>query len=406
MNLTLLSAGHDPLILLVSLLSVLFVIVGLLLKRIDQPYIIGYILIGALLSEDVSGLVERSDSLQRLGEIGIILLLFFIGMEISLPDLVKQWKVALIGTFLQVVFSVLLIMGIGALSGWEYNRSIVLGFVIALSSSAVIIKILESKNMIESRVGKNILSILLTQDIIIVPLLIITAFLGGKTETPQTIALMIFGGVLLTAVMLYIYYKRDIKLPFAESMEKDEELQVFAAIFYCFGGALISSLCGLSAGLGAFVGGMLMHASRATHWIHDTLHAFRVIFVAVFFISVGLQLNFVFLWENLTELILVLIAVFLSNHLINSLILRFAGNSWKNAALGGAYLAQIGEMSFLLTLSALHAGIISDFGYNFSVCLISLTLVISPFWISGTEAILRTKRSAVPSIPKRGKQGF
>jgi CPA2 family monovalent cation:H+ antiporter-2 len=383
-----LSAGSDPLVFLISVLSVLFVIIGLMLKKIDQPYIVGYILIGALVSEDGLGLIERTDSIQRLGEIGIILLLFFIGMEINLPDLIKQWKVALIGTFLQIVISSLLVLGIGEMIGWGENRSIVLGFVIALSSSAVIIKILEAQGKLESRLGKNILSILLMQDIVIVPLLIITAFLGGKTETFESVSLMLFGGVLLTGVMLYIYYKKELKLPFAESMKKDEELQVFAAIFYCFGGALVSSICGLSAGLGAFVGGMVMHASHATDWIHNTLHAFRVLFVAVFFISVGLQIDFAFLTENIYELVLVLIAVFLSNHVINTFILKVFGNPWKESIVGGAFLAQIGEMSFLLALSAFHAQIINDYGYNFTVCLISLTLVISPFWISLTEALV------------------
>lgn len=389
-----LSAGYDPLVSLISILAILFVLVGLALKKINQPYIIGYIVIGALVSEDALGLIERTDSLQRMGEIGIILLLFFIGMEINLPDLLKQWKIAIVGTLVQIVTSVLLLVAIGEMFDWGINRSVVLGFVIALSSSAVIIKILETKKMMNTSIGKNILSILLTQDILIVPLLIITSFLGGKTESLENIILMIGGGLLLMATVGYIYFKREITLPFAKHMEKDEELQVFAAIFYCFGGAILTSMCGLSAGLGAFVGGLVMNASQATHWIHNTLNSFRVIFVAIFFISVGLQIDFTFLAENFTELLAVIFAVFLSNHFINSGILKFFGNSTKDSILGGAYLAQIGEMSFLVAFSAYNAAIINDYGYNFSVCLISLTLAISPFWILLTERIIASKIKA------------
>ena len=137
-----LASKLDPTVIFVSVLAILIIILGLILKRYQQPYIIGYILVGALLGEQGIDLIHDQQSIHNLGEIGIILLLFFIGMEISLPELIKQWKLAVIGTLLQVGISVLIVISIGHFLNWNMNRSIILGFVIALSSSAVIIKII------------------------------------------------------------------------------------------------------------------------------------------------------------------------------------------------------------------------------------------------------------------------
>lgn len=391
----------DPTVTFVSVLAILIIFIGLILKKFNQPYIIGYILVGALLGEHGIGWVKDSESVHHLGEIGIILLLFFIGMEISLPELVKQWKIAVVGTLLQVGISVVIVLGIGYFFNWHFSRSIILGFVIALSSSAVIIKIIQDKNLITTRIGKNVLSILLMQDIIIVPLLIATSFLGGHEESIENIILMLIGGALIMAILIYIYIKRSIKLPFADRIENDHELQVFAAILLCFGGALLASIFGLSAALGAFVGGMVMHASKATGWIYSTLHSFRVLFVALFFVSIGLQIDFQFIYDNYVPIIVVLFTVYITNHMINSFILRLFSCKWHEAILGGALLAQIGELSFLLSSSAYSLKIMDSFGYKFTISLISLTLLISPFYITSTEKILKINQKK--KIIKLGK---
>jgi len=383
-----LSINFDPTVGFISIVAILIMVVGLFLKKIKQPYIVGYILVGAFLGKDGLGIVEDSETIKHLGEIGIILLLFFIGMEISLPEFIKQWKVATLGTLLQVGASVAIMLGIGFLFDWRIERSIIIGFVIALSSSAVIIKLLVDKKLVDTRIGKNVLSILLTQDIIIVPLLIVTSFLGGQDESIGNIILMLIGGALIIGILIYIYNKKTITLPFSKTIENDHEIQVFVAIFFCFGGALASSVFGLSAALGAFVGGLVMHASKATEWIFDTLDSFRVLFVAIFFISIGLQLDFQFIYNNALAISVVIIAVYLTNHLINSVVLRLFSCPWKEAILGGALLAQIGELSFLLGSSAYKLEIIESYSYQFTISLISLTLIISPFWITLTEKLI------------------
>ena len=182
--------------------------------------------------------------------------------------------------------------------------------------------------------------------------------------------------------------QKEITLPFSKSIEKDHELQVFIAFIICFGFALGTALFGLSAALGAFVGGIFVHAARSTKWFHDSLHSFRVVFVALFFVSVGMLIDVGFLFANWKIIALLIVAIYLSNHFINAAVLHYFGREWKNSLYGGALLAQIGELSFILVASAFHTHIISDFVYQLTIVVISLTLLISPFWIAATKKIV------------------
>lgn len=381
------TSGFTPFITATSIIIILIIILGFLLKKLKQPYIIGYIIIGVIMGDSGLGLIKNSALVHDIGELGIILLLFFVGMEISLPEFKKQWKISLIGTTMQVLFSIVVMVTLGYFLDWTFSRSIVLGFVIALSSSAVIIRLLEDKGIIDSKLGKNILSILLTQDILIAPMLITTSLLGGEAQPPGKIILLIAGAAFFTILLVYVYRKKEIRLPFSKTLVRDHELQVFAALFFCFGGALLSSFFGLSSALGAFVGGIVMHAGKATQWIHDTLNSFRVLFISVFFVSIGLQIDLLFFKDNFLPLIIVLGAVYITNHFLNSVILWFFSRNRREAFLGGAFLAQIGELSFLLISVAYNLEIIGEYAYLFTISLISITLIMSPFWIALAEKI-------------------
>lgn len=382
-----LSAINPELINLV-LISVIIISVGSILKFFRQPYIIAYILAGILIGKHGFAIVTDEDSIRAIGEFGLILLLFFIGMEISLPDFIKNWKIPTFGTIFQIVGSVLMIGLIGWGFNWSINRIIVLGFIISLSSSAVVIKLLQDNDESKTKIGQSVISILLTQDILIVPMLIITSYLGGAIPSTQEIILQLVGGFLLVTGMIWILRKKEFSLPFSEKLKDDHEMQVFMAIIFCFGFAVLTAFFGISAALGAFIGGMVVHAARSTEWFHDSLHSFRVVFVAVFFASVGMMIDISFLITNWKIISLIIIAVYLGNHFINSAVIHYFGRDWKMSLYGGALLAQIGELSFVLATTASYANIITDFEYQLTIIVISLTLLISPFWISGTKKIL------------------
>lgn len=383
-----LAAGIDPNLTKLFLVGVVIFSLCLLLRSLRQPYAVAYILAGVMLGQHGFQILTDQVVINSLGEFGLILLLFFIGMEISLPDLLKNWKVPAFGTLLQIGGSILAVCSLGFYLGWEWKRMIVLGFVISLSSSAVVIKILQDNLEMQTTIGKNVISILLMQDILIVPMLIIVGYLGGQVPSSAEIIKQLFGGVFIIGILLWITRKKEIQLPYSKSVEKDHELQVFVAFMICFGFALFTAFLGLSAALGAFIGGIVVHAAQSTTWIHDSLHAFRVVFVAIFFISIGMLIDLDFLKTNWETVAYLVTAVLFTNHLINSLILRYFGNSWQDSIYGGALLAQVGELSFILSALASGIGIISTYGYQLAILVIALTLLISPFWIGLTKMLV------------------
>lgn len=375
---------------ILSFLLVGFVVifVGILLKGLQQPLIVAYIITGILLGPYGIGFIEDIKVVEELGELGLILLLFFIGMEISLPDLVKLWKTSLFGTLIQIGASFLAVYALGYFINWELRQVIVVAFVISLSSSAVVIKLLESKNEINTAIGQNVISILLMQDMLIVPMLIVTELLAGVKPTTEEIILQSAGGLLIIGIFIFILRKGKIKLPFSKLMEKDHELQVFIAILFSFGFASFTAFLGLSAALGAFFAGIIVHATDTKEWFHDSLHGFRVSFVSMFFVSIGMLINIQFISDNWIIISLLVLSAFLTNHLINTFTLNFFCRIWRNSIYGGALLAQIGELSFIVAATAYYRDVINEFTYQLSIASISITLLLSPFWIMITKKIV------------------
>lgn len=381
-------AALSPELVNIVLIFVIMIAVGAVLRYFNQPYIIAYILAGILIGKQGFGIVTDEEAIRSLSEFGLILLLFFIGMEISLPEFLKNWKAPAFGTLFQILGSVLMAALIGWFFDWSLNRIIVLGFIISLSSSAVVIKLLQDNKESQTKIGQGVISILLTQDILIVPMLILTTYLGGTSPTAQDIVLQLIGGLLLVGGIMYVIRKKEFTLPFSKKLEDDHEMQVFVAICFCFGFAALTAFFGISAALGAFVGGMVVHAARSTDWFHDSLHSFRVIFVSIFFASIGMLIDISFLLEHWKIILLLIIAVYLGNHLINAVVIHYFDRNWKTSLYGGALLAQIGELSFVLASTAFYADIISEYEYQLTIIVIALTLLISPFWIAGTKKIL------------------
>jgi CPA2 family monovalent cation:H+ antiporter-2 len=163
---------------------------------------------------------------------------------------------------------------------------------------------------------------------------------------------------------------------------------VFAALTLCFGFALLTGTLGLSTAFGAFVAGMLVARARETHWVHQALEPLRVIFMALFFVSVGVILDLDFVYENWWKISLLVFAILMSNTLLNAVTFRVLGESWRDSLYGGALLSQIGEFSFVLAAAGYHAAIIDDRDHQFAVAIITLSLMVSPVWITAAKRLL------------------
>lgn len=389
------STESNPFLLKFVLISLGVVGVGFLLRLIKQPHVIIYIITGIILGPSVTGWVGDSELISQLGSLGLVLLLFFIGMEISLPKLIGNWKFSVTGTLIQVIVSVLAVWLIGYFLEWPMARIVTLGFVMSLSSTAVVLRILEERNEMETRVGQNALGILLVQDVLIVPMMIILGYMSGAPIHSEEVILQLIGAVLIIGMVIWLYKKQEIKLPFHKLLKNDHEIQVFFAFGLCFGFASITGYFGLSTALGAFVAGMLVASSKTTEWFHHSLYPLKVIFLALFFISIGLLIDLQFIWDNMGLISLLVGVIFLTNNLITALTARLFKIPWGESFYLGALLSQIGEFSFVLGAIAFGSGIITDYAYQITLSVISLTLLFSPFWIKISSYLQRDKKSIV-----------
>jgi CPA2 family monovalent cation:H+ antiporter-2 len=397
----------DPIMVMLSSAVLAILVIGFLIHRLKQPYVVGYIIVGIILGPHGLALISDQLDLSRIGSIGVLLLLFFIGMEISLPRLVANWRVAVIGTLLQILISVGILYGLGYWLNWPLAQSILLGFMISLSSTAVVIKILQEWKEIDTDVGGDVIGILLVQDLAIVPMMISINFLGGAVLNITELILQIVGGLGIIALLIWVVIKREFKMPFGHLLRKDNELQVFSAFMLCFGLAFITGMLNLSAAVGAFVAGILISAAKETTWVYERLEPFHVVFVAFFFVSIGMLVDLNFLRDNLILALTLVILAVLINTAVNAVIMRFLREDWRSSLYGGALLSQIGEFSFVLAGVGIEAAIITEFSYQMTIAVISLTLLLSPLWILSIKRFTRRKpqkerngtRTFLPQVP-------
>ncbi|PWD98295.1 cation:proton antiporter domain-containing protein [Marinilabilia rubra] len=379
----------DPVLSKFVILSLIILVVGFLMRIIKQPSIVTYLIVGVLVGPFGLKIIADEILITDLGSLGLVLLLFFVGMEIHLPNLVTNWKVSVIGTFVQIVVSIIIVWFLGQIFEWQINQVIMLGFVISLSSTAVVVKLLQERNELFSRAGQNVLGVLIAQDILIVPMLIILSYLGGDKPGAAEMLKQIAGGILIIGIILYILKKKEIKLPFKKYIERDHEVQVFVAFSLCFGFSIITALFGLSSALGAFIAGIILSATKSTAWVHHSLHAFKTMFLALFFVSVGMLIDLQFLKENAIIISSLVLMVFVVNNTINILIMRIFCKDWKISVYAGALLSQIGEFSFILGSTGYYSGIIDFRDYKLVISIIAITLFLSPFWINLSRKMMK-----------------
>ncbi|WP_051748931.1 cation:proton antiporter [Nevskia soli] len=380
---------YDPFMLKIVAAILGILGVAFISRALRQPHVVGYLAAGILLGPHGLALLTERATLSRIGEFGVLLLLFFIGMENNPRDLLTRWRITFIGTAVQIGASVGAIWLLGWWLGWDHSRIILLGFVVSLSSTALVLNYLRETGQTEAKIGKDALGVLLAQDLAVIPMLIVIDFFGNDGISGKTIALQLVGGTLALALLSWIVWGKNLRLPFSEKLRGDRELQIFVAFALCLGFALLAEGFELSASLGAFLAGMLVGAARETEWVADRMEPFRVVFVAVFFVSVGLLVSLDFVVEHAMLVGFIAVAVLLGNTVINALIFHALGDPWRYSIYAGAHLAQIGEFSFVLAAVGVQSGLITNFEYQLVIAVISATLLLSPAWIG---LIGRTQR--------------
>jgi CPA2 family monovalent cation:H+ antiporter-2 len=381
----------DTLIPVYTLVIFTILITGLIFRRIRIPYVVTYLIVGVLLGPNGIGFVDDTSLIKQFEIVGLVFLLFFVGMEISLHDLIRNWKVPIVGTIIQIIVTVGVVFILGRILDWKLVRILLIGFVISLSSTAVVIKLLNEWQETETREGRNVIGVLLIQDIALIPMIIVLDFLQGESIAIRDLLLQISGGTVLVLLTVYLIRKKEIHLPFLTYFEGHRELQIFAALAICFGMVMFTEFFRLSPYLGAFMAGIYVRATRETDWIHITLEPFYIFFVAIFFVSIGMVLDLDFVLQNWEIILFLAGAVFILNTAVNTGMMRLLGEPWRESLVGGAMLAQVGEFSFVILSVGGQTGIVSDYTYQIILALVTLTLILSPAWVGIFRKLQRSK---------------
>ena len=364
------------------------------LRRLGQPAPVVYLVAGVVLGPEGLALLEDRGLLEHLGELGVLLLMFLLGTEVSLPKLLAGWRVAAGGTLTQVLVSTGLVGLIGWWADWPLGRVVLLGFVISLSSTAVVLRLLRDRKLEDEEVGRDVLGILLAQDALIAPMLIVVGLLAGGGLDPGVLALQLPVFALLVGLVALAARGR-LRVP-ARLAQSDPEVQVFAALFAAVALAALSAQAGLSAALGAFVSGLCLGASGHAEWVHRSLEPLRVILVATFLAAVGGMLDLTFFAEHLGEILALSGAALVTNTVVNAGVLRVFGLDWRPAWLGASLLAPIGELSFVVAAAGRYAGLVGDYAYQLTVSVIGCTLLASAAWVGGAARMLEQPEAARP----------
>ena len=376
------SSMHTPGLLEIATIAGAALLLGLLLQRLRQPAIVGYIAAGVVVGPSGLGLITEQAPVKILAELGVLMLLFTIGMELSLRGFRRVLRLALSVALAQIVLSVTVVLLVSQVFGRSTEAGIVLGFVVALSSTAVAIKLLDDIGELRSSVGRTTVGVLIAQDLAVVPMLLVIDTMAAGSGFPVGGILRVLAAVGLLAVLIVVLTRRErVGVPFARSVEGNVELTAIIALAYCFGAALLSALVGMSAAYGAFLAGLWIGNSTARTAILQASLPIQGVLLMLFFLSIGLLMDLGFIWAHLAEVVTMLLIVTVAKTAMNVGVLRLFGEPWPRAWLAGVTLGQIGEFSFVLVAAAAAAGVMTGADSKLAISVIALSLMLSPLWL-------------------------
>ncbi len=379
----------------IPILSDIVIILGLsifvilLFRRLKVPPIIGFLITGIIAGPYGFQLIDATEGVKVFAEIGIILLLFIIGIEFSIKSLTSIKKAVFIGGSIQVFGTVLAVALVAYYVGFELNTAIFLGFIFSLSSTAIVLNLLKDTGETASPHGKTILAILIFQDIIVVPMMLFTPLLAGESANIwlEILSMLVKAALLIAFVLVsaryivpYLFYQI--------AKTKSKELFILVIVLICFSVAWLSSFLGLSLALGAFLAGLIISESEYSHQAASNILPFSELFTSFFFVSIGMLLDIFFVADHLLIIIGLTIAVILLKGFIASLAGMFLAYPARTSLRIGFSLFQVGEFAFILATVGISYGLISENinQYFLSVSLFSMGITPIIMGFSGKWA--------------------
>lgn len=358
------------------------IVIILISSRFRIPSVVGFLLTGMIIGPYAAGFIKNTHDIEIFAEIGIVLMMFIIGIEFSVKKLHRIRKLIIFAGGGQVIITILVIAGIALLQGYEYNTAIFFGFLISLSSTAIVLKLLQDRRQLDSPPGKIELGVLLFQDLCVVPMVVFTPILGlglsGGKDTSGALLEIGIAVVIINVVFFALWYLMPYILH-AVVKTRLKEIFIIASLFMCLGMAVLTNYLGLSLALGAFLAGLIISESKYSHQVVADILPFKEAFNSVFFISIGMLLDFGFVFGNTAEVLSMGFTIFFIKAIIVFTLVLLLEYPIRVAVIAGFGLAQVGEFSFILAKLGISNGLISDVIFQSFLASSIFTMIITPF---------------------------
>jgi CPA2 family monovalent cation:H+ antiporter-2 len=356
-------------------------------QRLRVPTVVGYLLTGIAIGPNALALVAQPDSVASLAEVGVVLLLFAIGLELSLSRIVRMGQWVVRGGGLQVIVTIGAIAGAALMLGTPVRLAIFFGALFALSSTAIVLKVYNDRGELDAPHGRVAVAILLFQDLCVVPLMLVAPLLAGTRTTAAASLRTIVLSVVVVAVLVLggrLAVPRALRR-IAEL--RNREIFTLSVVFIGLGAAYITSVFGMSLALGAFIAGLIISESDYGLQALSDVLPFRDTFSGIFFISVGMLLDIRYVASNMAAVVSVAAGVMVLKTVIVIGVVRLLKRSLRVGVLSGLGLAQVGEFSFVLAGSGVALGLLDAGQYQLFLDATVLTMLAAPFVIGGADHV-------------------
>ena len=361
------------------------VVIAFLCYKIKLVPIVGFLIAGVIIGPNALGLVQDQELVDMLAEIGIILLLFTIGIEFSLEKLARIRSAIFIGGGLQVLLTVVSVVGIFLLLNIDWKIGIYTGFLVALSSTAIILGLLSEQNKTDTPTGRLSLAVLIFQDFAIIAMVLLIPLLSGESGSTVDILLVLGKAVLLIIGIIVLARKIVPWILEKVAQTRRQELFLLTVMAICFGTAALTNLADVSLALGAFLAGLVVSESHYSDHSLSEILPLKTIFNAVFFVSVGMLLDVKFVFEYPLLLLGIASGVLLLKFTLSSVSLLVLGYPIRIAAASGIVLAQIGEFSFVLERAGRKAGLepggFGEVGSQMFIAVSVILMLLTPLFL-------------------------
>lgn len=380
------------------------IVVMFIFHRIKVPPVIGLLIAGVIAGPHGIGLISGTEEVEVLSEIGVILLLFAIGIEFSMKNLFRIRRILLLGGSVQVLITVGIITLVAFFRGNTINESIFIGFMIALSSTAIVLKLLRDKGELESAHGRIALGILIFQDLIIVPMILLIPYLAGDpASADQSLLLLLLKFV---AIILFVYFGARYLVPktlYLVAKTQSRELFILSIIVIAFSVAFITQSLGLSLALGAFLAGLMISESDYSQAALGNILPFLHVFTSFFFLSIGMMLDIKYVISEPVNILLFTGLVLLIKTLIAALAAFILGYPLRTVILVGFTISQVGEFSFILAMQGSAAGLLSAENYQLFLNISVLSMATTPLAIFfAVKSGNRIMKMDIPEVLRYG----